>query len=758
MIYNPGPTLTKLARLTPYSWLAVIICLLAYLLLQLPQRQWSSSITALLPTAAEPWQQQLLGQVNSSRQLTLKLSGLPLPQLRQAATSLLQQPIEGLSWHQPGVMLTQLQQQYQQHQSLLLSPQAMQLLQQGQYQPLVDAAWQRLYSPAPLLSQALSKDPLLLTQQFMEQQAGGKLTLQQYWFETRQGDAVVLYAEMAADPFDRVPASALQQQLAHQLSALSAQWPQLQIARSGVLFHAVHASANASFEMQFYGAISLLAILLLLVFSFRSARPLLLATVVLLPAVIAGLAALLLAFEQPHVLALVFATTLIGIAIDYSFHGMLAANQARSTFSAMLPSLALGLLTTLLGYLALLWLPFSLLQQVAVFMLAGLVAAFISVWLLLPLLLAPQQLHNSYWLQQGCARITQAYKRASALWVWLIGLSASAVVVLLLLQGRFSDDVRLFSQSPADLLQQEAAVRALGAQQWDSRFLVVLADNAEQALAQEHALQSTLMQWQQQGWFARWQGLSQQLPSQQQQAASQQLLQQAYQSTALQAYLAQLQLQAPSVRTDWLTPDNFASPLLKQHFRVGRQTAAIVLLQQVSEVALLQQAVAQLPAVYLLDPIADTNSSLQQLRSQLLIWLALALLVSIAVLSWRRGIKAALASALLLTLAIGVALCLSLWRQQQLNVFNLVAALLVLALALDYAVFFTSSLRKTEVMQAVLLSAATSCLAFGMLSFSQTPAVASFGFTVFSGVALSALLAPLLTLICHKEAVSGGTL
>src|SRR5690606_27642224 len=125
------------------------------------------------------------------------------------------------------------------------------------------------------------------------------------------------------------------------------------------------------------------------------------------------------------------------------------------------------------------------------------------------------------------------------------------------LQGRFSDDVRLFSQSPADLLQQEAAVRALGAQQWDSRFLVVLADNAEQALAQEHALQSTLMQWQQQGWFARWQGLSQQLPSQQQQAASQQLLQQAYQSPALQAYLAQLQLQAPSARTDWLTPDNF---------------------------------------------------------------------------------------------------------------------------------------------------------------------------------------------------------
>ncbi|GAB59860.1 hypothetical protein [Rheinheimera nanhaiensis] len=751
--------MTKLPRLAASGWLALVLCLLAYLLLQLPQRQWSSSITALLPAAAEPWQQQLLSQVNSSRQLTLKLSGLPLPQLRDAASALLQHNISGLSWYQPGAMLTQLQQQYQQHQSLLLSAQASDLLQQGQYQALVDAAWQRLYSPAPLLSNALSQDPLLLTQQFMEQQSAGTLTLQQHWFETRQGDAIVLYGETAADPFDRAPASALHQALQQQLSALQSQWLQLQLARSGVLFHAVHAADNASFEMQFYGAISLLAILLLLVLCFRSARPLLLASLVLLPAVIAGLAALLLAFEQPHVLALVFATTLIGIAIDYSFHGILAANQGKAAFSAMLPSLALGLLTTLLGYLALLWLPFGLLQQVALFMLAGLLVAFISVWLLLPLLLAPQQLHNSHWLQQGCRYINHGYQGLPAKPVWLTGIGVSAVLLtVLLLQSRFSDDVRLFSQSPASLLQQEAEVRALGAQQWDSRFLVLLADTPQQALQQEQALQAQLAQWQQQGWFTQWQGLSQQLASQQQQALHQQLLQRAYQSAPVQAYLTQLQLAAPAARSDYLTPDNFTSPLLQQHFSVEGQTAAVVLLRGVSDTARLKQALAQLPAVYLLDPIADANSSLQHLRVQLLIWLALALLLSIAVLSWRRGIKAALASALLLTLAIGAALYFSLWRQQQLNVFNLVAALLVLALALDYAVFFTSSLRKTEVMQAVLLSAATSCLAFGMLSFSQTPAVASFGFTVFSGVALSALLAPLLTLLSQKEPVSGGTL
>ena len=105
----------------------------------------------------------------------------------------------------------------------------------------------------------------------------------------------------------------------------------------------------------------------------------------------------------------------------------------------------------------------------------------------------------------------------------------------------------------------------------------------------------------------------------------------------------------------------------------------------------------------------------------------------------------------MLLLAIGTALLLSQLIQQQLNIFNLIAALLVLALALDYGIFFTSALPHAEVLQAVLLSALTSGLAFGLLSFSQTPAIASFGLTVFVGVALACVLAPLLSVLVVRE-------
>lgn len=748
----------KLRALLPGAWLATVLAMLLLLLWQLPQQQWRSSIAGLLPAAAEPWQQQLLEQVNSSRQISLALTGVPIAQLRQAASTLLENSAE-VQWHQPGKLLSTLQQHYQQHQSLLISDKAFRLLQQADYQPLVDAALQQLYSPVPLLDGALAQDPLLLTQQYISAQGREGVIPKANWLESRDGKAVILYGEIGVDPFDRIPAMQLVQTLEQQLDALQLSQPQLQLARSGVVFHAVHAAANASFEMQFYGGMSVVAILLLLWFSFRSLRPVWLATLVLLPAVICGLALLVLSFSQVHVLSMVFATTLIGLAVDYSFHAMLAANQGRLVFQAMLPSLALSLLTTVLGYLVLLLLPFALLQQVAVFMLAGLTAAFLSVWLWLPRWLTPGRMQNNRCLLNACSSVSQRLDKLQAHRVWYAAVPVAALLLAaLVVSGRFSDDVRLFNQSPASLLQQEAQVRALGAQQWDSRFLVVLASNSQQALQAEQQLQLSLQQWQRQGWLTSWQSVSQQLPSVQHQAEGQQLLQLAYQSEPVRRYLIELGLSAPAPRSDWLLPDSFPSPVVQQLIKLDNYSAAIVLLSQVTQVAELQQAVQQLPGVYMLDPIADTNASLSALRSQLMIWLAVALALSIAVLAWRRGLKAALASGLMLLIATSAALLVSLALQQQLNVFNLIAAILVLALALDYAVFFTSALHKAEVIQAVALSAATSCLAFGMLSFSQTPAVASFGITVFCGVALSALLAPLLSVIRAKELNSGGTL
>ncbi len=754
--------MTVTPRVAPfYLWLLLIATVIVYLIFRLPSAAWSSNIAAALPGSANGWQQQLLQQNNSSRHLSVMLRGTALPQLRQAAQQLQQQTIPQLHWTQPGTMLAQLQTMYQQHQGLIASEQQLRLLQQQDYDALVSAAWQRVLSPAPLLADALVSDPLLLTLQTLEQQGGNSaLQVQSHWFELNQTGtpALLLYAELEVDPFERNNAALVATALEQQLAQLQQQWPELDIVRSGVLFHAVIAAENASFEMQVFGGLSLSAILLLLWYSFFSLRPLLLALTTLTCASLCGLAAVLWFFEQPHVLALVFATTLIGIAIDYSFHGMLAAQQGAGYFRRMLPSLALGLLTTVLGYAALIFLPFAVLNQVAVFMCSGLIAAFITVQQVFPRCIAAGSLPGNARLQALCHATSMRYLATSRTTLWRsMWLSALLLAAVMASQIRFSDDVRLFNQSPASLMQQEQQMRETGGQNWDSRFIVTLADTAEQLLQQEQALLPLLRSWQQQGKLQHWQATVQHVPSVQQQDQLQQLLQQAYRSNAVQQYLQQLQLAAPPLVTHRLTADQLPAPLDQQIQQLNTQLASIILLNGVALSDTELQQLASLPHSHWLDPIADTNSTIAMLRTQLSIWLGAAFVLALALLLWRRGAVAAFSIALLLWLVIGSALLLSQLLQQQLNIFNLIAALLVLALALDYGVFFTARLQHADVMYAVLLSALTSCLAFGLLSFSQTPAIASFGLTVFIGVALACLLAPWLSVVGIKEQDKHGT-
>lgn len=737
------------------GWWGCVVAVITLLAVRLPQTAWSSSITAAMPQLSEPWQQQLLEHNNASRQLSLMLRGVSLTDLRNAAKQLQQQAIPHLNWTQPGILMSQLQQMYSEHQALIATEQQMALLRQQQYQPLVDAAWQRLLSPAPLLPDALIKDPLLITQQAVEQPVGGKtLQMQQQWFELSNAaePTLLLYAELAVDPFDRNNATLVERALERQLQQLQEKWPSLEIVRSGVLFHAVVAATNASFEMQTFGGLSLLAILLLLWLTFFSLRPLLLAITTLSMATLFGLCALVWWFEQPHVLALVFATTLIGIAIDYSFHGMLAANQGRAYFSRMLPSLALGLLTTVLGYAALVALPFAVLNQVAVFMCAGLIAAFITVQLLFPRWIKAGTLTGNAVVFRLCQQISQMYLQAASNRVWLGFLSAALVLsVMLLSQIKFSDDVRLFNQSPPALMQQEQQMRQVGGQNWDSRLIVMLAPDIEALLQKEQTLMPLLQQWQQQGKLEHWQATVQRLPSQHKQAELQQLLQQAYQSDTVKDFLAQLQLSAPAPQTARLTLAQLPPVLQQQIQPLDSQWASVVLLSGNHLSGADVASLIAMPDIYWLDPINDTNKVIALLRVQLMQWLTLALVLAIALLGWRRGWRCAGAITLMLCLVIGSALAASQILQQQLNIFNVIAALLILALALDYGVFFTARLQHAEVIQAVMLSALTSCLAFGLLSFSKTPAISSFGLTVFFGVALASMLAPWLSVVANKE-------
>ena len=93
------------------------------------------------------------------------------------------------------------------------------------------------------------------------------------------------------------------------------------IALSGAPFHTYLATESSKREINTLGAVSLVAVLLIGFLLFRSFRFLLPTALALGSGFLAGSAAALLLPGRPHVIAFVFGTTLIGLGVDYCYHG-----------------------------------------------------------------------------------------------------------------------------------------------------------------------------------------------------------------------------------------------------------------------------------------------------------------------------------------------------------------------------------------------------------------------------------------------------
>ena len=143
------------------------------------------------------------------------------------------------------------------------------------------------------------------------------------------------------------------------------------------------------------------------------------------------------------------------------------------------------------------------------------------------------------------------------------------------------------------------------------------------------------------------------------------------------------------------------------------------------------------------DQVQSVSPVLGKYRVQVAGWVVLAYLVVFAVLLlryrrelWRIIVPPLVAS--LVTLAILVQV------QQGINLFHLMALILVLGIGLDMGIFLAETGEAPHTWLAVSLSAFTSLLAFGLLALSDTPVLHHFGLTVALGLSLVWLLAPLM--------------
>lgn len=390
----------------------------------------------------------------------------------------------------------------------------------------------------------------------------------------------------------------------------------------------------------------------------------------------------------------------------------------------------------------------------AVFCATGLVGAWITVLLWLPRLMAPVPSplaaaeRLARW-RRACPRIDDHPWMAGVVLALLLG--GSLVVIW---QGRANDDITRLQSSSQALLQEDSAVQSLLGNGSSAVFLLVTGDSLEQVLEREERLRPRLQMLVEGKRLEGYAALSQVLPSRQRQLENVRQVQRLYdeQWPAMAKLLAldeQQRQQAQAIfergSSAILTPEKWQQLDVAKGWsqflisdEAGNAASVVVLKGAVSTLVkkALENLVAELPGVFVVDRIGQINRLMATYRGEILHWLLIAytLVALILGLRYRRACWRVLLPPLLASVLTFAGFLLF---HQGYNLFNLVALMLVLGIGLDMGVFLRESGNSDYTWLAVSLSALSSLLAFGLLALSRTPVLYDFGIIILPGLLLT---------------------
>lgn len=618
----------------------------------------------------------------------------------------------------------------------------------------------KLYSPFGSSAGNLATDPFLLFADSMQAllPSGSALTFDDgyLWAEKNGLDHVFVMANLVSPTLSIVEQESLARHVNNALVEIQANEPGLEILKTGFSFYAHEATQSAKGEISTIGVGSLVGLLLLVISTFRSLRPLSLIVVSIAAGCVIALAFTLSIFGFVHLFTLVFGASLIGVSVDYSFHYI--ADDAfgddnwtpQRGLNNIFMGITLGLATSVLAYLALTVAPFPGLQQLAVFSSAGLIAAWITLFAMTRLIRRRFVMHERSFVLRFANEFLGFWKRhiASRLTILLVVLAV--IIIAAWRTVDVNDDVRMLQSQPPQLVAQEAAIQELLGVAQAGTFLLLSAAGEQSLLEQEETVRVSLDELIAEGSLGSYQAVSRWVPSLARQARSQQTYSELLESRLL-AWFAAIDVDKEDARAAFteLTQDTpsldvttwLQHPASEQFRHLWLETggdgvASMILLFGVDDID-------ALPDVTVINKGRELSALFGEYRSRVAQVLVAAYLVILLGLSTRYGLRRA---AILLAppiLAGLLALALISLAGETLNLFHFLALILVLGIGIDFTLFVAEAKHElTSTMFAITLSALTTMLSFGLLSLSSTFAVHSFGLTVLIGIAFAYLLSP----------------
>lgn len=354
-----------------------------------------------------------------------------------------------------------------------------------------EALKRALLSPeGPWVKEIAKHDPLLLSLQAFR---GLQTRLQP---SSRSGANFIGVILQSRPPsLDTVSQSSLQAAIRECFDRLNARAGNaFKLTMTGVPVFTVVTHDQIAQDVALVSAVSTVCVVLTFLMVFRSFAALNWVFLIVAASYAVGTLSTSLVFGTVHSLTLALGSSLTGVSIDYPMHVLAHAAQLPGEspperIRRVWPSLFVGALTTVLGYVALGFTGFPGFQQIAVFSSAAIAATlFLTRWVL-PALLTTTALRPPHvvglesWVD-FCRR-----RRTLLRGLLIIGL-CSAIAVLP--RVRWMDDLSKLTMEVGELKAQDQAIRAGMTSIEPGRFVLVKGQDLETALQNAEAAERVL--------------------------------------------------------------------------------------------------------------------------------------------------------------------------------------------------------------------------------------------------------------------------
>lgn len=662
--------------------------------------------------------------------------------------------------------------QFQRHRAVLFTAQDESTLRSQNQEYWVNVALTKLYSPfGGMRPVAWQDDPFGLFGAWVQARAQDTPVRPRdglLYIGDGRREYVVLPMTLRVAVFSLAAQQAVMSLLEQARRAAQAAVPQVQVVVGGVILHAAAAGEQARWELSVIGFGSVVGIVLLIWLVFRSLKPIALVMLSIAVGCLGALSVSWLLFERLHLLSLVFGASLIGGAQDYGIYFLcnrIAADAQLDSWQLLrrlLPALLLALITTVAGYMGLALTPFPGLRQIAVFSAIGLVFAWLTVVFWFPFLVRPDTL--------GKIRLADRYEGAMARWP-LLGRDRRTFVAVTLFATLaifggwrlgISDDIRLLQNSPKRLIDDQIKLNALLSLPTPAQFYLVRGATAEAVLQREEALRQRLDPLIEKRLIDGYHALSNWVPSARAQSARSQLVEQKILNsggalTVLAARIGAGEQWAAGVRERLrilaapLRLDDFLKAPISEAWRylwigpVDGDYASIVAVKGLGKpgLAILEEAATGLDGVRWVDTVGTISTVLGHYRHYMgwVVVLSYFAVCGLLYPRYRGATWRVLAPTVLASIA---TLAVLGFAGQSLQLFHVLALMLILGVGVDYGIFLQEHgvRRDPTAWLAVVLSALSTLLSFGLLSLSQTPALRAFGLTMLIGTTVVWLIVP----------------